>query len=160
MNKKLLFGAIGLAGVGAYLYFKKKGTQPNVTGNAGSPPPPQPDWVDTPENQAIFDHEYTEENLLNGQCPPHSFVEGCKHPDALNYNPCATFGSVQNQCEFADGTVIGCGDSTKCNYDPNVTVNVQSMCYTDAFCDNYWSGTSNSVTYRGSTMKRGLHPLY
>jgi len=159
-NKKILLGAIGLAGVGAYFYFKKKRSQPNVIENAPDVIESAPDWVDVPTNQAIFNHEYTEDELLNGQCPPHAFVEGCKHPSALNYNPCATFGSVQNQCEFPAGTVIGCGDSTKCNYDPTVTVNVQSMCYADDFCQNFWSGTSNAVTYRGSQQKTTLHPLY
>jgi len=162
-RNKLILIVLGLGAV-AYFLFKKKKAQPNVTGNVEPspepPPEPLPDWIDTPTTQAIFDHDYTEDELLDGQCPPHSFIEGCLHPDALNYNPCATFGSVQNNCEFPAGTVIGCGDSTKCNYDPNVTVNVPSMCYTEDFCQNFYSGNNNSVTYRGSQHKNGLHPLY
>lgn len=154
MNRnRLILISLVLGGAAYYLMTRKK-TQ--VQAPVSLEPVEPPSWADVPLNQAVQNHEYNP----NEQCPPHTFVEGCTHPQALNYNPCASYGQIRYQCEFADGTVIGCGDSTKCNYDPNVTVNVQGMCFTDDFCDNYWSGTSNSVAFRGSSMKMGLHPLY
>lgn len=101
MTRKLLFGAIGLAGVGAYLYFKKKGTQPNVTGNA---------------------------QTLNDLVPG-GIVQGCTDPNAYNYDPQANYGTP-NMCDYPPGTIVGCMNEYASNYNPDATIHNAATCVT------------------------------
>lgn len=123
MNKKLLFGAIGLAGVGAYLYFKKKGTQPNVTGNAGSQPEPgiNPD-SGLPWANPLY------ENLANPDpgCPT-GIVQGCVDPDATNYDPCANWPAPA-MCTYPPGEIVGCMNEHASNYNPDATIHNAAQC--------------------------------
>ena len=61
------------------------------------------------------------------------FTCGCNDPDFLEYNS-------QNTC-YEDGSCItpikfGCMDTTACNYDPSVNINVEDLCCYPGKCNN------------------------
>jgi hypothetical protein len=53
------------------------------------------------------------------------YQEGCMDEDALNYDPDATFGNIEDLCEYPDAPPIyGCMDQDACNYNPNATIDI------------------------------------